>query len=117
MARLGQRASRRTALSFGAQAAKEQWRFPTGEYVTAPVPAVGGGQYGPQLIGYVLHRYYHAHVTQKILLAQIHNWGIEICAGQLNHRLTEGHDAFHQDMGCRFRKFVNFKQRIMSSFT
>ena len=36
----------------------EQWRFSTGEYVTAPVPAtaVGGGHYGPQLISYVLHQ-------------------------------------------------------------
>jgi hypothetical protein len=76
----------------------EQWRFPTGEYVTAPVPAaVRGGHYGPQLVSYVLHQYYHAHVTQPLLLAQLHDWGIEISAGQLNHLLTEGHDAFHQE--------------------
>ena len=77
----------------------EQWRFPTGEYVTAPVPAtaVRGGHYGPQLVSDVLHQYYHAHVTQPLLLAQLHDWGIEISAGQLNHLLTEGHDAFHQE--------------------
>jgi hypothetical protein len=77
----------------------EQWRLPTGEYVTAPVPAAAGrgGHYGPQLISYVLHQYYHAHVTQPLLLAQLHDWGIEISAGQLNHLLTEGHDAFHQE--------------------
>jgi hypothetical protein len=78
----------------------EQWRFPTGEYVTAPVPvaaAVRGGHYGPQLASYVLHQYYHAHVTQPLLLAQLHDWGIDISAGQLNHLLTEGHDAFHQE--------------------
>lgn len=78
---------------------REQWRFPTGEYVTAPVPAtaVRGGHYGPQLVSYVLHQYYYAHVTQPLLLAQLHDWGIEISAGQLNHLLTEGHDAFHQE--------------------
>jgi hypothetical protein len=78
----------------------EQWRFPTGEYVTAPVPAaaaVRGGHYGPQWASYVLHQYYQAHVTQPLLLAQLHDWGIEISAGQLNHLLTEGHDAFHQE--------------------
>jgi hypothetical protein len=76
----------------------EQWRFPTGEYVTAPVPAaVRGGHYGPRLVSYVLHQYYHAHVTQPLLLAQLHEWGIEISAGQINHLLTEGHDAFHQE--------------------
>jgi hypothetical protein len=77
----------------------EQWRFPTGEYVTAPVPAaaVRGGHYGPQLVSYLLHQYYHAHVTQPLLLAQLHDWGIEVSAGQLNRLLTEGHDAFHQE--------------------
>jgi len=77
----------------------EQWRLPTGEYVTAPVPAAAGrgGHYGPQLVSYLLHQYYHAHVTQPLLLAQLHDWGIEISAGQLNHLLTEGHDAFHQE--------------------
>lgn len=77
----------------------EQWRFPTGEYVTAPVPAtaVRGGHYGPQLISYILHQYYHAHVTQPLLLAQLHDWGIDVSAGQLNHLLTEGHDAFHEE--------------------
>jgi hypothetical protein len=45
----------------------EQWRFPTGEYVTAPVPAtaVRGGHYGPQLVSYLLHQYYHAHVVSS----------------------------------------------------
>ncbi len=75
------------------------WRLPSGDYVTAPVPvlAVGGGHYGPQLISYLLHQYYHAHVTQPLLLAQLHDWGIEMSAGQLNHLLTEEHDAFHQE--------------------
>jgi len=77
---------------------REQWQFPTGESVTAPVPvAVRGGHYGPQLVTYLLHQHYHAHVTQPILLAQIREWGIEISAGQLNRLLTEGHDAFHQE--------------------
>jgi hypothetical protein len=49
------------------------------------------------LVSYLLHQYYHAHVTQPLLLAQLHDWGIEISAGQLNHLLTEGHDAFHEE--------------------
>jgi hypothetical protein len=49
------------------------------------------------LISYVLHQYHHAHVTQPLLLAQLHDWGIAISAGPLNHLLTEGHDAFHQE--------------------
>ena len=76
----------------------EHWRFPSGEYVTAPVPPTAGdGHYGSQLISYVLYQYYQAHVTQPLLLAQLHDWGIEISAGQLNHLLTEGHERFHQE--------------------
>jgi len=64
----------------------EQWPLPTGEYVTAPVPlAVQGGHDGPQLVSYVLPQYYHAPVTQPLLLEQLHEWGIAISAGQLNH--------------------------------
>jgi hypothetical protein len=76
----------------------EPWRFPTGESVTAPVPlAVHGGHYGPQLVSYVLYQYYHAHITQPLLLEQLHEWGVEISAGQLNHLLTEGHERFHEE--------------------
>jgi hypothetical protein len=76
----------------------EQWQFPTGECVTAPVPvAVHGGHYGPQLVSYLLHQYYAAHVTQPLLLAQVRDWGIEMSSGQLNHLLTEGHAVFHQE--------------------
>jgi hypothetical protein len=76
----------------------EQWRFPNGDYVTAPVPpTAGNGHYGSTLISYVLYQYYQAHVTQPLLLAQLHDWGLEISAGQLNHLLTEGHEGFHQE--------------------
>jgi hypothetical protein len=76
----------------------EQWQLPTGEYVTAPVPlAVHGGHYGPQLVSYVLQQYYQAHVTQPLLLEQLHDWGVEMSAGQLNHLVTEGHEQFHEE--------------------
>ena len=75
-----------------------QWQFPPGEYVTASVPlAVQGGHYGPQLVSYLLHQYYHAPVTPPLLLAQLHEWGMAMSAGQLNHLLTEGHERFHEE--------------------
>jgi hypothetical protein len=78
--------------------AREQWQFPTGESVTAPVPVAGrGGHDGPQWVSSLLHQHDHAHVTQPILLAQVREWGIEISAGPLNRLLTEGHEDFHQD--------------------
>ena len=78
--------------------AREQWQFPTGESVTAPLPvAVPGGHDGPQRGTYLLHQHDHAHVTQPIVLSQVREWGIEISAGQLNRLLTEGHEGFHQE--------------------
>ncbi|MFZ1642791.1 MAG: transposase [Candidatus Contendobacter sp.] len=77
--------------------ARAQWRLPSGESVTAPVPLAVSGHYGPQLVAYLLHQHYHAHVTQPILLAQVREWGIQISAGQLNRLLTEGHEGFHQE--------------------
>jgi hypothetical protein len=77
--------------------ARAQWRLPSGASVTAPVPLTVSGHYGPQLVAYLLHQHYHAHVTQPILLAQVREWGIQISAGQLNRLLTEGHEGFHQE--------------------
>ena len=52
----------------------EQGQLPTGACVTAPPPpAVRGGHDGPQLVSYLLHQYDHAHVTQPLLLAQLHD--------------------------------------------
>ena len=45
----------------------------------------------------MLPQYSPAHVTQPLLLEQVHEWGIEISAGQLNQLLTEGHEPFHDE--------------------
>jgi hypothetical protein len=49
------------------------------------------------LICYILDQHHHAHVTQPLLLEQLHDFGIDISAGQLSHLLTENHKAFHQE--------------------
>src|SRR5262249_2662118 len=46
---------------------------------------------------YVLHQYYHGHITQPLLLEQLRDFGVVISAGELNRLLTEGRDAFHQE--------------------
>jgi hypothetical protein len=35
-------------------------------------------------------------VTQPLLLEQLHEFGIEISAGQLSHLLTQDQERFHQ---------------------
>jgi len=78
---------------------RERWLTPDGQGLVAPLPAdvLPGSHYGPDLICFILHQYHHQHVTQPLLLEQLHQLGIDISAGELSHILTEGKDAFHQE--------------------
>lgn len=78
---------------------RERWRTPDGQSVLAPFPAdvLPGSHFGPDLICYILHQYHHQHVTQPLLLEQLHQVGIDISAGELNRILTEKNEAFHQE--------------------
>jgi hypothetical protein len=78
---------------------RERWLTPEGQSLVAPLPAEvrPGSHFGPDLICFILHQYHHQHVTQPLLLEQLHQLGIDVSAGQLNRILTEGKDAFHQE--------------------
>jgi Transposase IS66 family len=78
---------------------REHWRTPDGQSLVAPLPVevVPGSHFGPDLICFILHQYHHQHVTQPLLLEQLHQLGIDISAGELCRILTEGKDAFHQE--------------------
>src|SRR5512134_1259566 len=75
----------------------QAWQGPDGQYLKGQLPESVDGHYGAQLKSYVLYQYHHQRVTQPLLLEQLHAWGVEISAGQLNHLLTEKHDAFHAE--------------------
>jgi hypothetical protein len=78
---------------------RERWLTPEGENLVAPLPADGvpGSHFGPDLIGFILHQYHHQHVTQPLLLEQLHPLGIDISAGELDRILTQGKEAFHRE--------------------
>jgi hypothetical protein len=78
---------------------RERWLTPEGESLVAPLPADGvpGSHFGPDLICFILHQYHHQHVTQPLLLEQLHQLGIDISAGELDRILTQGKDAFHRE--------------------
>jgi Transposase IS66 family len=78
---------------------RQRVRTPDGRTLLAALPdtALPGEHFGPTLIGYVLHQYHHANVTQPLLLEQLHELGIDISAGQINRLLTEDREAFHQE--------------------
>jgi hypothetical protein len=74
---------------------REHWLMPDGRSLVAPLPAevLPGSHYGADLICFILHQYHHQHVTQPLLLEQLHQLGIDISAGELSRILTEGKDA------------------------
>jgi hypothetical protein len=78
---------------------RERWQTADGQTLVAPLPGdvVPGSHFGPDLICFVLHQYHHQHVTQPLLLEQLHQLGIAISAGQLSRLLTENKESFHQE--------------------
>jgi hypothetical protein len=75
----------------------EEWQGPDGQWLRGKLPASVNGHFGPELVSYILHQYHHQHVTQPLLLEQLHEFGIEISAGQLSHLLTQKQERFHQE--------------------
>jgi hypothetical protein len=75
----------------------EEWQGPDGQWLRGKLPASVDGHFGPELVSYVLHQHHHQHVTQPLLLEQLHEFGIEISAGQLSHLLTQEQELFHQE--------------------
>jgi Transposase IS66 family len=78
---------------------RARYELPSGDSVLAPLPAdiIPGSHFGPTLISYILHQYYHAHVTQPLLLEELHDFGIAISSGELNRILTHNKEGFHQE--------------------
>ena len=62
------------------------WKTPTGEYLRGQLPQQvrEKGHFGCHLRSYLLYQYHHCHVTQPLLVEQMHEWGINISVGQLN---------------------------------
>ena len=75
----------------------ERWQTPGGEYVTGRVPEQIHGHFGHTLISFVLYQYYHAHVTQPLILELLHEFGIDISAGQVNRIITEDKGLFQEE--------------------
>ena len=90
------------------------YQAPDGSYVVGKIPAyLNGGHYGPTLIRFALYQYYHCHVTQPLLLEQLHELDIDISTGQLNNILIENKERFHQEkdhilaVGLQVSSYIN----------
>jgi len=80
----------------------EKWQTPAGTIVQGempvPLPDTGpGAHFGPTLRCFVLYQYYHAQVTEPLLVEQLREWGVRVSAGELHALITDGKDAFHRE--------------------
>lgn len=75
----------------------EQWITPEGKTISGQLPPEIYGHFDNTLRTFVLHQYHHCHVTQPLLLEQLHEWGVDISSGQLNNILIENKDSFHDE--------------------
>jgi len=74
-----------------------RWQTPTGEFITGKLPKDVNGHFGSGLVSFVLYQGYGCHVTQPLILEQLHELGIDISSGQLNNILIKNKDLFHQE--------------------
>ncbi|HEY3359330.1 MAG TPA: transposase [Polyangia bacterium] len=78
----------------------ERWRTPAGTVLTGQLPVaaqVDGGHFGAILQSFILYQYYHAQVTEPLLLEQLHEFGVQISAGQVHRLVTAGKEQFHRE--------------------
>jgi hypothetical protein len=74
----------------------ERWQTPDGKTIMGKLPPdVAGSHFGSTLQAFILCQYYHAHVTQPLLLEMLHEMGIDISSGQLSRIITEGKERYH----------------------
>ncbi|MDA2924915.1 transposase [Acidobacteria bacterium AH-259-L09] len=76
----------------------ERWQTSQGDYVVGKLPeGIAAGHFGQTLVSYILYQYYHAHVTQPLILEQLWELGVDISTGQVNRLITEGKERFHAE--------------------
>lgn len=75
----------------------ERWETPDGNYLVGKLPPEIQGHFSPTLKSFILYQHYHCHVTQPLLLEQLHEYNFDISSGQLSNILIKGKDKFHQE--------------------
>ncbi len=75
-----------------------QYETADGSYVTGKLPpGIRDNHWGIDLNSFILYQYHHQHVTQPLLLEQLHDMGVDISSGELSNLLTQKLDAFHEE--------------------
>jgi hypothetical protein len=75
-----------------------RWHGPDGEYIIGKLPIeIMGSHFGCTLRSFILYQYYHALVTQPLILEQLFEIGIDISSGEINRIITEDKERFHRE--------------------
>lgn len=75
-----------------------QYKTLDGQYITATLPdGIRDNHWGKDLQSFILYQYHHQHVTQPLLLEQLHDLNVDISSGQLSNLLTKKQDIFHDE--------------------
>lgn len=76
----------------------KSYETPDGKYIAGKLPGrLKGKHFDPSLIRFILYQHYHCHVTQPLLLEQLHELDIDISKGQLSNILIENKNDFHKE--------------------
>ncbi len=73
------------------------YRLPDDSLRVAVLPAEVKSHFGVGLQRFMLYQVHQTHVSQARLLEQLHEYGIDISAGQVNEILLQGHEALHAE--------------------
>ena len=77
---------------------REQWLTPEGKTLTAKLEMESAApHFGPTLCSFVLYQYYHAQVTEPLILEELREWGVRISSGQLHRIIADGKEKFHAE--------------------
>ncbi len=89
-----------------------------GKYITGQLPpGIHKGHWGNTLHSFMLYQYHHQHVTQPLLLEQLHDLGVDVSSGQLSNMLTEDLEDFHKEKDELFKTGVAHSSYIQTDDT
>jgi len=95
-----------------------EYQTPEGGYLSGQLPeAVKGGHFGKDLIAFILYQYHHQHVTQPLLLEQLHDLGIRISSGRLSQLITDNLDVFHQEKDALLKVGMKLSRYVQTDDT
>jgi uncharacterized small protein (DUF1192 family) len=76
----------------------KSYETPDGKYLVAKPPKqLKGKHFDPSIVCFIMYQHYQCHVTQPLLLEELHELGIDISKGQLSNILIENKDDFHRE--------------------